>query len=833
MLRIKQESSFSTQQPEQQYVPLKKVSVEAYIKSFAADVTVKQIFRNDETKPIEAVYCFPIEEQAAIYSFVARIDDREIIAQLKEKKEAQREYNDALQQGHGAYLLEQDEKSQDNFIINVGALPPGKECHIHISYVSELDLVQNGSQIRFVIPTTIAPRYNPNKGGISSPFGTTSKYVQTAPYTIEFHCRVEKANVSRISSMSHPIQVEVGQENVYVIAFAQQNTHLDRDILIDIELAGNRSNTISAVEPGAVMASFIPTEEDCQRVMNNVEMTNEFIFVVDCSGSMEDENKIGLAREAMLLFLKSLPVDCHFNIIRFGSNHVALFKEITSIYNEQNAQKAEQLTKHLRADLGGTELLGPLQWLEQHPPGQGRARQIFLLTDGEISNVNEVLDLCRSMATSTRIFSFGLGHSPSRSLVKGLARATNGRFVFIPPNSSVDIYVGEQLQKALQSCITNIEVKWNLGTNVMSAPTKMPPVYVNDRLIAYALASDPMFVFDHNPSVELLTDKSRLGRANVDTIPNVSVNGTIARLAAKALILELQHSKLPSSVKQNISGSLQSRFQEDRPSSTPATTIDEKEIIKKRIIELSLKYQILSPYTAFIGVEKRMNASNVDMVLREIPIQISADDEHLQVSQVMNFPACMMPSPPMMNRSMLAPMSMASIKQSTLNWDMDCANLRSMSQVDLLLNDLVYKDCLEAEIAESDDLISSTHSSNYPPISSYQQSLIDQDKSEAWPIGDQNIVRYLINKQKFDGLWDLNTKSIEQLTGKSLTNFPSFNNQQILITAIVVVALETRFATMSTMWHGVVQKARKRLLDLLGKDAKQLQSLLESIRQQF
>ncbi|CAF3345041.1 unnamed protein product, partial [Rotaria sp. Silwood2] len=198
MLQIKQYSAFSTRQPEQQYVPLKQVSVEAYIKTFAADVTIKQIFRNDETTPIEAVYCFPIEEQAAIYSFVARIDDREIVAQLKEKKEAQRAYNDALQQGHGAYLLEQDEKSQDNFIISVGALPAGKECHISISYVSELDLIQNGSRIRLVVPTTIAPRYNPNKGSISLPAGTPSKYIQTAPYTIEFRCRVEKTNISRV-----------------------------------------------------------------------------------------------------------------------------------------------------------------------------------------------------------------------------------------------------------------------------------------------------------------------------------------------------------------------------------------------------------------------------------------------------------------------------------------------------------------------------------------------------------------------------------------------------------------------------------------------------------
>ncbi|CAF4119300.1 unnamed protein product, partial [Rotaria sordida] len=116
-----------------QIVPLKNVNIHSTIRSFAADVTITQVFRNDETMPIEAVYCFPIEEQAAICAFIARIDNREIVAELKEKKEAQKYYTEALEQGHGAYLMEQDEKSQDNFIINVGALPPSKECTITIS----------------------------------------------------------------------------------------------------------------------------------------------------------------------------------------------------------------------------------------------------------------------------------------------------------------------------------------------------------------------------------------------------------------------------------------------------------------------------------------------------------------------------------------------------------------------------------------------------------------------------------------------------------------------------------------------------------------------------
>jgi hypothetical protein len=117
-----------------------------------------------------------------------------------------------------------------------------------------------------------------------------------------------------------------------------------------------------AVEPGAVMAAFIPTEKECHQASKN-DLTNEFIFIVDCSGSMQDENKIGLARQAMLLFLKSLPVNCHFNIVRFGSQYKTLFNEITAVYNETNAQQAEQLIKEMQADLGGTELVSFISFI--------------------------------------------------------------------------------------------------------------------------------------------------------------------------------------------------------------------------------------------------------------------------------------------------------------------------------------------------------------------------------------------------------------------------------------------------------------------------------------
>jgi hypothetical protein len=120
MLKV---TSSSNRRRADQYVPLKNVAVEVRIYSFAAEVCIKQVFVNSEESavPIEAIYCFPIEEQAAIYSFEATIDGkRKIVGQIKEKSTAQRDYCTALKKGHGAFLLEQDEKSQDIFTISVG-----------------------------------------------------------------------------------------------------------------------------------------------------------------------------------------------------------------------------------------------------------------------------------------------------------------------------------------------------------------------------------------------------------------------------------------------------------------------------------------------------------------------------------------------------------------------------------------------------------------------------------------------------------------------------------------------------------------------------------------
>ena len=71
-------------------------------------VVVLQVYANDSDMPIEAKYVFPLDEQAAVCGFEAFINDKHIVGEVKEKETAHREYKEAISQGHGAYLMDEE-----------------------------------------------------------------------------------------------------------------------------------------------------------------------------------------------------------------------------------------------------------------------------------------------------------------------------------------------------------------------------------------------------------------------------------------------------------------------------------------------------------------------------------------------------------------------------------------------------------------------------------------------------------------------------------------------------------------------------------------------------
>ena len=137
------------------------------------------------------------------------------------------------------------------------------------------------------------------------------------------------------------------------------------------------------------------------------------------------------------LFFRSLPADCYINIVGFGSSYRKLWP-LSIKYSKKSLQEG---TAHISclyisycllwhnkymifiamgADLGGTEILQPLQDILQAPTIPGYARQVFVLTDGEVSNTQQVIDCVRAYQNTNRVFALGLGDGASHELVEGI-----------------------------------------------------------------------------------------------------------------------------------------------------------------------------------------------------------------------------------------------------------------------------------------------------------------------------------------------------------------------------------------------------------------------------
>ena len=126
-----------------------------------------QRYVNRESTPSKRSIVFPLDEGAAVCGFEAIIDGTLVVGEVKEREEAFRMYDDAMERGDGAFLL--DEERPDVFQASIGNLPPGKEVLVKLTYVTELVVSDGG--LRFSIPTTVSPRYAPaeDRAGVGRP----------------------------------------------------------------------------------------------------------------------------------------------------------------------------------------------------------------------------------------------------------------------------------------------------------------------------------------------------------------------------------------------------------------------------------------------------------------------------------------------------------------------------------------------------------------------------------------------------------------------------------------------------------------------------------------
>jgi len=598
-------------------VPLAGVVIDAEISSFCARVSVTQRYVNRETVPIEAVYVFPLDEGAAVCGFEALIDGTLVVGEVKERDEAFRMYDEAMERGDGGFLL--DEERPDVFQASVGNLPPGKEALLKLTYVTELTV--EGGGLRFAVPTTVSPRYAPpqDRTGVGRPDSEALNppMAWRVPYGLDLAVRLAMPGaITRIESPSHPVSVAMNG-NEATVALAQRDTALDRDFVLSVETTGLDSPQawIERGEDGAqaIAVAFAPRLSQASRPA-------EVIFLVDRSGSMEGTS-IEEARNALQLCLRSMIAGCRFNLIGFGSSHDALFDRCRT-YGEASLSRASAHVAAMAADLGGTELLPALELALKPARAEGLARQVVILTDGQVTNTDACIALAKQHAAEARIFTFGIGAGASHHLVKGLARAGGGTAEFIHPGERIEPKVVRQLGRLLSPSLTDVRMDWG-GLAVTQAPSTVPQVFAGGRLLMYAFVTGAGPAGE--PSTARLTAESPSGPVSFE-VPldpgRVRPGRTVATLAARARIRELEES--PEWIAAR--GSRQAH----RKTNAAA----------QEVLALALRYGLVSRETSYVAIERRDTPVVGDVQLRQVPIALTTGWGDLgKVAAISHMPA--------------------------------------------------------------------------------------------------------------------------------------------------------------------------------------------------
>ncbi|XP_030400133.1 von Willebrand factor A domain-containing protein 5A-like [Gopherus evgoodei] len=205
-----------------------------------------------------------------------------------------------------------------------------------------------------------------------------------------------------------------------------------------------------------------------------------------------------------------------------------------------------QRVQLLQANLGGTEILEPLRVIYRSPCWDGHPRQLFVFTDGEVENTQDVIrEVWRHRGTH-RCFSFGIGDGVSIALIKGIARAAGGSAEFITGQDRMQPKVLQSLKRALQPAVTGISLSWDLPPGMQAQLLHRGPevIFAGQRCLIYAqLCGQPQPPDTPMGGITLqygIQDQTYKERLHFPLQPQDGDMLTVHQLAAKSLLLELE-----------------------------------------------------------------------------------------------------------------------------------------------------------------------------------------------------------------------------------------------------------------------------------------------------
>ncbi|MEH1867558.1 MAG: VIT domain-containing protein [Nostoc sp.] len=599
--------------------PLKHTEVKAKITGSISRVEVTQSFENPFTTTLEAVYIFPLPDEAAVDDMLIRIGDRTIQGSIKKRQEAVAIYEQARKQGQTAGLLEQE---RDNiFTQSLANIKPGEQIDVIIRYSDSLKF--EGGNYEFVFPMVVGPRYIPGitiaedaVGGGSAiapmtlnqdtdlvpdasrlnapilPSGMRSRY--DINVTIEINAGVE---IQHINSPSHQIQI-IREGQLVNIKLGGGDTIPNKDLILRYQVASNNIQTTTltqADERGGHFALYlIPA---CEYHADEI-VAKDMVFLIDSSGSQSGE-PLMQCQELMRRFINGLNPDDTFNIIDFSDTTQQL-SPVPLPNTSANRLLAINYINRLNAG-GGTEMLGGIRTvLNLKATNPGRLRNIVLLTDGYIGNENQILaEVKQRLQPGTRLHSFGAGSSVNRFLLNRIAELGRGIARIIRHDEPVDEVVEKFFRQINNPVLANIQLQWEGdGESPIMYPSTLPDLFAEQPLVLFGRKPDA-----HSGKLHITGIAAGGRRYQHSFYLNFPQTGNpaIAQLWGRSRIKDLMN--------QMVSGDTKGRVEV--------------------LTDTALTYQLLSQYTAFVAVSDDIRVNpNQDFISVQVPVEIPEAISH-------------------------------------------------------------------------------------------------------------------------------------------------------------------------------------------------------------
>ena len=572
--------------------PLKHTDVTADVAGFVARVTVRQQFHNPFAEKIEAIYAFPLSQDAAVDRMTMKVGDRVIQGEIKERGEARRIYEAAKAEGKVAGLL--DQERPNIFTQSVANIEPGEQVDITISYSETLDW--EAGLYHFDFPMVVGPRYIPGGGSAPAPMtpGRPTPQVPdadriTPPVTPEGTRAGHDISITvnldaglpirHLESRQHEVTVEHpdADKRRAVVKLKDRATIPNKDFVLVYQTASDRIEDTVLAHTDERGKFFTLVLQPPKRVRRELIVPKELVFVIDKSGSMRGF-PIETAKEAMRLCIEGLHENDTFNLMTFcGGVGFCFEKPVPN--TDENRRRALDYLASLEGS-GGTEMMKAIHACLAGQDDPERLRVVSFMTDGYVGGDMAIVDAVRQNAGTARVFSFGIGKSVNRFLLDGIARAGRGEVHYIL-NPQQAAGAGERFYERVRTpVLTDVEIDFG------DLPVEVDEVYPSG--IPDLFSSTPVVIKGRytRGARGTLTLRGTTGEGPFEREIDVKLPGeqpeddVLASLWARAKVEHLMDRDLAG-------------MQRGKPD--PA--------IKEEILGLGLRYQLLTQYTSFVAVE--------------------------------------------------------------------------------------------------------------------------------------------------------------------------------------------------------------------------------------